>query len=99
MAAKIKEIAEREDAFLMVMGTKGAGNELTKMLGSVSSNLAQNAECPVLLVPDGVIYRDFKNVLYASNYESTDRKMIEEIIDFGICRTLNLFCSSFFCKI
>jgi len=81
--AKLKEIAEKEDAFLIVMGTKGAGNELTKMLGSVSSKLAQNAECPVLLVPDRAVYLNFENVLYASNFESIDRDMIGEIIDFG----------------
>ena len=83
VAAKLVEIADREDAFMIVMGTKGAGNELTKMLGSVSSNVAQNAECPVLLIPDEARFRDFENVLYASNYESSDREMIEEIIDFG----------------
>jgi len=83
VAAKLVEIADREGAFMIVMGTKGAGNELTKMLGSVSSSLAQNAECPVLLVPDEARFRDFENVLYASNYESSDREMIEEIIDFG----------------
>lgn len=83
VADKIKEIADREDAFMIVMGTKGSGSSLTKMLGSTASNLAQNAECPVLLIPEGAVYRDFENVLYASNFESTDEEMVEEIIDFG----------------
>ena len=83
VADKILEIADREDAFMIVMGTKGSGNGLKNMLGSTAVNLAQNAECPVLLIPEGAVYRDFENVLYASNYESADEEMVEEIIDFG----------------
>ena len=73
----------KDDIAMVVIGTTGTGNVIDKMFGSVSSGVAQRSHCPVILVPQGAEYKDFKNVLYASNYESADENLIEQIVDFG----------------
>ncbi|MDX1943655.1 MAG: universal stress protein [Saprospiraceae bacterium] len=68
---------------LVVMGTTGSGGILNKLFGSVSSNCAQRAHCPVLLIPKGTTFDSFKEILYASNYESADDELIEALMEFN----------------
>lgn len=68
---------------LIIMATTGSHNMLQQFFGSVSSAVAKNAGCPVLLIPPNVRYHQFKNILYASNYESADRHTIENLLDFS----------------
>ena len=41
------------DAALLVVGTRGLGSFRGMLLGSVSSDVARSASCPVLVVRDG----------------------------------------------
>ena len=40
-----------KDADMLVLGSRGAGGFTRLMMGSVSSQVAQHAHCPVLIVP------------------------------------------------
>lgn len=80
---KLLNLTKNEEIAMVVMGTTGAGDIVNKLLGSISSEVAQKAHCPVVLVPDGQKYQSFKSVLYASNYESADEELIQQVIDFG----------------
>jgi hypothetical protein len=68
---------------MVVMATTGSHGILGKFFGTVSSSVAKNAGCPVLLVPPNVRYKPFRNILYASNYESADTAAIENLILFS----------------
>lgn len=71
------------DFDLIVMGTTGEGGFLGKLFGSVSTGVAQHAQCPVLLIPRGAGFQPYHHVLYACNYESADEEMIEELKTFN----------------
>jgi nucleotide-binding universal stress UspA family protein len=68
---------------LLIMGTSGKSNLATQILGSVSLELSRSAHCPVLLIPPGAIYDGFKNVLYASNFESNDPEKVKQVVAFA----------------
>jgi len=44
-------ISASKDADIIVMGSRGAGGFTRLMMGSVTSQVAQHAHCPVLIVP------------------------------------------------
>ena len=82
-ARQIETLTKDSEVAMVIIGTSGTSNIIDKLLGSVSSFVAQHAHCPVVLIPKGLEFNLFKNILYASNYESVDKNMIQPIIDFG----------------
>jgi nucleotide-binding universal stress UspA family protein len=54
IGAAIVGRASRDTADLLVLGTHGESAQERELIGSVSSAVAQTAECPVLLVPPGL---------------------------------------------
>jgi nucleotide-binding universal stress UspA family protein len=47
----ILQVAEEENASLIVMGTRGPSSAAELLLGSVSAEVLRRARCPVLAVP------------------------------------------------
>jgi nucleotide-binding universal stress UspA family protein len=52
-AEQLAELADEEDAELIVIGSRGQGALKSAFLGSVSYSLVGIAPCPVLIVPTG----------------------------------------------
>jgi nucleotide-binding universal stress UspA family protein len=52
-ADRLADLADEEDAELIVVGSRGRGAFKAAFLGSVSSELIGVARCPVLVVPPG----------------------------------------------
>jgi nucleotide-binding universal stress UspA family protein len=50
-ARAILEVAAREDASLIVIGSRGPSSMAELVLGSVSLEVLRHASCPVLVVP------------------------------------------------
>jgi nucleotide-binding universal stress UspA family protein len=50
-ARVIVEMAQDEDASLIVLGTRGPSKVADILLGDVSTEVLRNARCPVFLVP------------------------------------------------
>jgi nucleotide-binding universal stress UspA family protein len=52
-AERLADLADEEDADLIVVGSRGRGALKAAFLGSVSSGLVGVARCPVVIVPPG----------------------------------------------
>jgi nucleotide-binding universal stress UspA family protein len=52
-AERLADLADEEDAELIVVGSRGRGVFRSAFLGSVSNSLVGIARCPVLIVPRG----------------------------------------------
>ncbi|MEN0005735.1 MAG: universal stress protein, partial [Bacteroidota bacterium] len=83
-------VAASEEYDLVVMGTTGENGMLEQIFGSVSNNTSRKAKCPVILVPNGHTFDGLDRILYASNYESAEDDMVEQIIDFNKTFQANL---------
>jgi nucleotide-binding universal stress UspA family protein len=75
---------------LIVMGTTGEAGFLGRVLGQVSTHVAQQSTCPVLFVPRGVTHRSFQNVLYAAKYQPGDEGVMRWISKWTIYFSANL---------
>ncbi len=78
---EILELSKQKGLDMIVMGSTGERGFLEKLFGSVSTNVTQRAECPVMLVPNGVQFHGFKHIMYASNYEAAERPTLHKLVD------------------
>ena len=56
-AERLADLADEEEAELIVVGSRGRGAFKAAFLGSVSTSLIGVARCPVLVVPPGISQR------------------------------------------
>lgn len=61
----IKHLTEKKDYDLVIMGTKGATGLKEVLVGSVASNVMQNAACPVFAVPETAVLSVPRKILFA----------------------------------
>ena len=54
-AERLADLADDEDAELIVVGSRGRGSLRSAFLGSVSASLIGLARCPVVVVPRGAL--------------------------------------------
>ena len=80
--SRFEELSKNAD--LIVMGTTGLQDFMSKIIGSTSIEVANKAHCPVILVPRDARWKPIDKIMYASNYDSTTPKMVREITDFAV---------------
>ena len=86
----VHKIIERsKESDIIIIGATGSHDAVEKILGSVSSSVAQQAHCPVIVIPKGSHYQQYNHIMYASNFESADSFLLQRVVDFA-----NLFRAS-----
>lgn len=78
-----KIVRESSNHHLIVMGSSGDADLLEEVFGSISSEVAEKAHCPVLLVPRKATFTDYHHILYASNDLSLSRASFVKFRDFS----------------
>lgn len=63
---EVVEYADEHDFDLIILGTKGERNSVEKFIGSVTTGIMMNADCPVLAIPANAEYRDIRSVAFAT---------------------------------
>ncbi len=68
----INTIARRDEADLIIMGTKGEHDAVERALGSVTTGVIERVPCPVIVVPEKADYKDIVTVAYATDLREAD---------------------------
>lgn len=71
-AGLIKDIAERDDADLVVMGTREDHSTFDKTFGSVTTSVIEHAPCPVWVIPGEANFEDIDIIAYATDLNDAD---------------------------
>jgi nucleotide-binding universal stress UspA family protein len=80
----LTELSENNNTDLIVIGTTGLSDVLTRIFGSVSIKVSNQAHCPVILVPKEAKWQPIEQVLFASDYDSMTPELTRHIIDFAL---------------
>lgn len=81
-AEEIIKLSDEDDYSLIVMGTRGEGDRIGTWLGTVSSKVAQEAFCPVWLIPVDATLQPLRNILYSSGGDAIEEEMIHQVVRF-----------------
>jgi len=68
---------------IVIMGTHGTTGGLSKILGSVSSSVAQKSKVPVLLIPEDCHFTTVDKIMYCSLDPQSDIQIIEELTELA----------------
>ncbi|MFZ2898793.1 MAG: universal stress protein [Saprospiraceae bacterium] len=77
-SSTIANLAVRENADLIVMGTQGEHNTLEKLFGSVTSEVIQRSKCHVLAIPEEAKLEKLQIMAFASDLKEADPYLIWE---------------------
>nr|WP_315211208.1 universal stress protein [uncultured Flavobacterium sp.] len=69
---EIQKITKHENIDFIVMGTKGATGLKETFLGTVATKVMNDVKAVVLAIPERCKYQPIKNLLYITEYNSTD---------------------------
>lgn len=84
------ELSKNDSTDLIVIGTTGLSDVLTKIFGSTSVSVSNLAFCPVLLIPRDAHWQPIEQIMYATNYDSLSPIMVQEISEFAISTKADL---------
>ena len=80
----------KDEVDLIVMGTTGLQDFLSKIIGTVSLEVANKAHCPVMLVPRDAVFKPIDRIMFGADYFSTSPKTVREITDFAGLLSANI---------
>ncbi len=80
---ELHAVSQSLNSDLIIMGTNGRTSPLSKWTGSVSSEVARRALCPVLIVPKGQSFKPFENIVYALGNQVGEGASVLDIINFA----------------
>ncbi|MEL6537300.1 MAG: universal stress protein [Bacteroidota bacterium] len=76
----VVDYAEHHKSQMIVMGTTGVGTMREAFIGSNTVQVFEKAPCPVLCVPADATYVPVKELVYATDYERDDQKIVKQVV-------------------
>ncbi len=89
---EIAEIAAEKKVDLIIMGIHEAGKLAEFFLGSTSIRVIKKTSCPILIIPEGAVYRPINTIVFACSD-------IGEIIDTNAINQVSKFTEFFNSKL
>jgi nucleotide-binding universal stress UspA family protein len=90
IAEKILEYAQQIKANMIVMGTKGAGNMLERIIGTIAQKVMEKATIPVWIIPKSAKLQYPNWLLYAADYQNHEVDAINSLLE--IIKPFNIRC-------
>ncbi len=88
----IKHYIAEKKIDLVIMGMRGAGYLSEKLLGSVTTSLILQSNCPVLVINEKVSFKKIKKMVLAYDYEnSINKAVLAPLIEFSKLFNSQLF--------
>lgn len=75
--------ASKCNAEIIIMGTQGTSGAMDTFIGSITSNVIDNAKIPVLAIPEGFDFDDVTNVTFAWDKGNVSSVAIASLKSFG----------------
>ena len=72
--------AEDNHIDLIVMGTQGASGLKKIIVGSVAARIIEKSDIPVLLVPEKFKWKEPEQIVFATNYQKTDKQALSLVL-------------------
>lgn len=83
---------------LIIVGTKGKGERINDIIGSVTQKVIRNAEVPVLSIPEESVFKgmdSITNILYATDFDDSDPKSLRKLMSIVAPFNMKIFCVHF----
>lgn len=80
---EILECIKEQEIDLVVMGTRGASNLSKLILGSTTSEVICDAQCPVLAIPSEATFKGFSKIIFATDLNHNDIPLIQKASEFA----------------
>jgi nucleotide-binding universal stress UspA family protein len=80
---QIVKLTKQESEELIVMGSTGLQDFLSKIIGTVSLDVMNKAHAPVIIVPRDTVYKPIERILFATSSESVEPKILREALAFA----------------
>lgn len=75
----IRAVADDDDIEMIVMGTSNKTGVFANWLGSTASAVSETISKPVMLIPPSVRFTNYRNILVANHYETTDHEILDHL--------------------
>lgn len=82
-ADMIVSVAKNRHADWIVIATKGAGSVPEALVGSVAAEVAQEASCPLLIVPQGAEYKALAKIVLAADFQKTSPQLLTPLVEIA----------------
>ncbi len=80
---EILNVAEEQEADMILMGTQGINGVADVIFGSITSSVVDKAERPVIAVPEQSEYKGLDNIAFATSYDESDIEALKGLVDFA----------------
>ncbi len=83
VVTNILGFAEANKVDMIIMGTQGATGLKKTIIGTVAAKIAENADIPVLLVPEKYDWKDPRDLVFACNYTKSDKQALSLLVSIS----------------
>jgi nucleotide-binding universal stress UspA family protein len=80
---EIQKFSRRMKVSLIIMGQTGSGGIKKLLLGSTTSHVVNTSQIPVLIVPVGHKFKQYKQVLFTSDLDPTNISFMKGVVEFA----------------